>query len=87
MALHFDIHLGATEDAHQAIEQAAHTVALGVQQRLPRQRDESADMAVELVERQCAFAFRRAQLHARDQATEVAPAFLGKRQGEAGRSW
>ena len=40
MPLQLDIDVGAAEDADKAIEQAAHAVALGLQQRAARQGDE-----------------------------------------------
>ena len=52
----------------------------------PGMRDEAGGEAVELVDRQRALAFRRAQLHARQQAAEIAPAFLrGAQHGQRKR--
>ena len=76
MPLQFDVHIAATEQPDQPIEQAADAVAIGQQQRPTRQRHQPAGQALEIVERERAFAFRRPQLHARDQAAQVAPAFL-----------
>jgi len=78
MPLELDISVGAAKGADNAIEQAANTVALGAQQRAPRHGNQSGGEAVEFVEGQRALALRRAQLHARQQATQVAPAFLGR---------
>ena len=47
------------------------------EQRPPGQGDETAGAAVEIAERQRAFAFGRAQLHARDEAAEILPAVGG----------
>jgi len=46
------------------------------EQRAAGHGDEGGGEAVELVNRQRALAFRRAQLHLRQEAAEVAPAFL-----------
>ena len=61
----------AAEDADEAIEQAADAVPPAVERRAAGERDEPGGAAVELLERQRAFAFRRAQLHARDQPAEI----------------
>ena len=55
-----------------AIEQAADAVPLAVERRAAGQRDQPGGAAVQLLERQRALAFRRAQLHARDQPAEIA---------------
>ena len=65
-----------------------------LERRAAGERDEPADVAVEIVERERAFAFRRAQLHPRDQPAEVAIAVArfdqeqrtGGSIGVAGRS-
>ena len=46
-----------------AIEQAADAERGRVERRAADERDEAAGVAVEIVERQRALAFRRAQLH------------------------
>ncbi len=74
--LQLDAGIAAAEDADDAIEQAADAEALGAQQRAAGHGDEAGGEAVELVERERALAFRRAQLHPREQAAEIAPAFL-----------
>ena len=61
----------AAEQADQAIDQAADAVPAGRERLAADERDEPGGAAVELVERQRALAFRRAQLHAREQAAEV----------------
>ena len=82
MPLQLDVDAVAAEDADQAIEQAADAVAPAVERRAAGERDEPAGAAVELLERQRAFAFRRAQLHARDQPAEVPVALrLSQRTG------
>ena len=76
MALNLDIHIAAPEHADERIDQPADAVFLKPEQLAPRERDEAACLAVELVERQRALAFRRAHFHARDEAAEV-PISLG----------
>ena len=49
----------------------ADAVFLKPQQVASSERDETARLAVELVERQRALAFRRAHLHARDEPAEI----------------
>ena len=71
VSLQLEIDAAAAEDADQAIEQAADAVAPAVERRAAGERDESARAAVEIIERQRAFALRRTQLHARDQAAEI----------------
>src|SRR5206468_511394 len=71
MPLQLDAHVIASEEADDAIEQAADAVAPAVERRAADERDEAARAAVELVERQRALAFRRAHLHARDQPAEI----------------
>ena len=75
--LQLDVHVGAAEHADEPIEQPAHAVALGrAAAARPTSATRPAVLPVEIVERQRALALGRAQLHARDQAAEVAPAFL-----------
>ena len=57
--------------------EAADAEAVGVERGAAGQRDEPGGRAVELVERERPFALGRAQLHARDQAAEVAIALGG----------
>ena len=77
MPLQFDVDVRPAEQADQPIEQAADAMPLHPQDFAARQRDEAARMAIEFLERQRALPFRRAQLHARDQATQVAVAVGG----------
>ncbi len=77
VALQLDKNIVAAEDADHAIEQAADAEAVGAQQRAAGHGNEAGDAAVELVDSERALAFRRAQLHARDQAAKISPAFLG----------
>ena len=76
MPLQLDVHAVAAEDADQAIEQAADAVPPAVERGAAGERDQPGRAAVELLERQRALAFGRAQLHPRDQATEI-PVALG----------
>ena len=82
VALQLDAHLGAAEDADQPIQQPADAEAIGAQQRLPGQRDEAGDVAVEILERQRAFAFRRAQVHRREETAEFATRPGGDEDGD-----
>ncbi len=75
MPLELDVHAIAAENADEAIEHPAHTVSTPVERRAPGERDEPGGAPVQLLERQRAFAFRRAQLHARDQPAEIPVAF------------
>ena len=77
VALQLDIKLFAAEHADQSIDKAAHAVPVQTERGAAGERDESAGMAVQIVQRQRPFAFWRAQLHARDQPAEVAIALLG----------
>ena len=61
VALQFDVGAIAAKQADDAIEQAADAEPLHVERRAPDERDESAGHAVERVDRQRAFAFRRAR--------------------------
>ena len=84
MALQLEIDVAAAEDADEAIEQPAHAVAPPVERGAPREHDEPARAAVELLERQRALALRRAQLHPRDQPAEISVARPGFRRGRGG---
>ena len=75
--LHLDVDIRPPEDAHQRVEQPADAVTLGPEQGLPRQRDQAADVPVEIGQRERALAFRRAQLHSGNQAAQVLPALFG----------
>ena len=74
--LQLDVHAVATEQADEAIHQAADAAAAGVERRAADERDEAAGRAVQIFQRQRAFAFRRAHFHAGDQAAQVAVALL-----------
>ena len=76
VALQLHKNIVAAEDADQAIEQAADAEPLGAEERAAGHGNEAGDAAVELVDGQRALAFRRAQLHARNEAAEIAPPFL-----------
>jgi len=71
---------------HQRVEQPAHAKAIGLQQRLPRHRDQAANAPVEIREREYTLALRRAQFHPGNQATQVLPARLGRDQDGQGES-
>ena len=75
MTLQLDEHVRAAEHADKAIHQPADAVPARVERRASRERDQAARMAIELVEGERAFAFRRAHFHARDQVAEIAIAF------------
>ena len=85
MPLQLDVHAVAAEDADEAIEQAADAVPAAVERGAAGERDEAGGAAVELLERQRAFAFRRAQLHARDRAgrDSGSPSALSQRTGRS----
>ncbi len=92
MPLQLDVRAIAAEETDEAIEQAADAEAARVERRAARQRDEAGGEAVELLERERALAFRRAQFHAGDEAAEIPIALLvlaedGKQRtaGKAGR--
>ncbi len=72
VTLQLDVHAAAAEDADETIEQAADAVPPAVERGAAGERHQAGRAAVELVEPQRAFAFRRAHLHARDQLTKVA---------------
>src|SRR5437773_11219260 len=76
MPLQFDVYVAAAEQADETIEEAADAIPLCLQRRPAGEGDEAAGRAFQFVERQRAFAFRRAHLHARDQATEIAISLL-----------
>jgi len=86
VALQLDVHVGAAEHTDDPIEQSADAVPLSVERRPAGERYETVRRAFQLVERQRAFALRRAHLHARDQPAQIAIALLrlaqdGYRQG------
>ncbi len=91
--LQLDVHAVAAEQADETIEQAADAVAAAVERRAAGERDEAAGAAVQILERERAFAFGRAQLHAGDQPAEVSIALLafaedGQRTGlEGWKGW
>ena len=87
MPLQLDVHAVAAEQADETIDQAADAVAAAVERRAADERDEAAGPAVQILQRQRAFAFRRAQLHAGDQPAEVSIALLAFRRGRAAPRW
>jgi hypothetical protein len=70
--LHFDIGPVAAEQADDPIEQSADAELIRLERRPADERHQPRGRAIELVERQRTFAFRRIELHARDHATEIA---------------
>jgi len=76
MTLELDRHRITAEDPDRVIQQAANAVALPVECRASDERDEAARRSLELVDRERAFAFRRAHLHARDQTAQILVALL-----------
>ena len=90
MPLQLDVDAAAAEQADQPIEQAADAVPRPSSAARPASATRPRGAAVELVERQRALAFRRAQLHARDQPAEIAIALgafaeHGQHEGCVGR--
>ena len=81
MPLQLDVEPIAAEHADQAIEQPADAVAPAVERRAAGERDEPARRSVELLERERALAFRRAQLHAGDRAGRDCDSPPGLRRG------
>ena len=63
MPLQLDVHLRRAEDADDAIDEAADAESRAVDRGAAGERDQAADVAVEIVERERAFTFRRTQLH------------------------
>jgi hypothetical protein len=78
VALHLDVEVRAAEHADQRIEEPADAEPVGLQQRLAGHRDEAGDVTVQVGQRQRPFAFRRAELHRRDEAAEILPTLLGR---------
>ena len=74
--LQLDVHAVAAEQADEAIHQAPDAAAAAVERRAAGERDEAAGRAVQILQRQRAFAFRRAHLHAGDQPAEIPIALL-----------
>ena len=72
--LQLDADVAAAEHPDQPIDQAADAEPRTVDGGAAGQRDQAADVAVEIVERQRALAFRRRQLHPRQQPAEIAVA-------------
>ena len=66
----------AAEQPDEPIQQPADAVAPGVERRPADERDEAGGVAVQIFQRQRAFAFGRAQLHARDETAEIPIALL-----------
>ena len=87
MPLQLDVDAVAAEDADQAIEQAADAVPPAVERGAAGQRDQPGGAAVQLLERQRALAFRRAQLHARDQPAEIPVAFRAFAEDRQDEGW
>ena len=75
MPLQLDIHIRSPKQADEAIEQAAHAISATHQGRASGQRHQTARVAFEILERERAFTFRRTQLHAGKNTTEIAVPF------------
>ena len=80
MPLQLHVHAVAAEQPDEPLEQPADAVAPGVERGAAGERHESRGAAVQILQRQRALAFRRAKLHAREQAAEVPVAFLALAQ-------
>src|SRR5581483_8606094 len=71
VALQLDVDAAAPEQANQPIDEPADAVPPRIDRRAADERDEPARHALEVRQHERAFTFWRAQLHARDQTTEV----------------
>ena len=71
MPLQLDVHGVAAEEADEAVDAARPRRSGGVERGAADERHEAGRESVELFQRERAFTFRRAHLHARDQATEI----------------
>ncbi len=71
MPLQLDVDRVGAEQPDQPIEQAAHAMLPDVQQIAAGQGHQAADTPLERLERQRALAFRRAQLHRRDEPAQI----------------
>ena len=71
MALDFHAHPVAAERADQPIHQAADTMTAGPQRFAAADGRQAGGLAVQIVQRQRAFAFGRPQPHTRDEAAEI----------------
>jgi hypothetical protein len=76
MTLQLDVDALAAEEADETIDHAADAVALGVERLAAGERDEAARPAIEVLERERALAFRRAELHLRHQTAQI-PVAIG----------
>ena len=72
MTLQLHVHAMPAEQSDEAIEQPADAVAAAVERGAADERDEPARAPVQLLQRERAFALRRAELHAGDEAAQVA---------------
>ena len=77
MALQLDVHVVAAEQADEAVDEPAHAVAAAVERDPADERHEAGRESVELFQRERAFALRRAHLHARNEAAQIAVPVLG----------
>jgi hypothetical protein len=71
MTLQLHVDAVAAEDPDEPIEQAADAVATRAKDLAAGERHEAPHLAVELLERERAFAFRRAELHPRHETAQV----------------
>src|SRR4051812_26246572 len=77
MALQLDIGVVTAKNADQTIDEAANAELGTAEHRASRERDQSRRHPVEILEGERAFAFRRAQLHRRQQPAKIAVPLLG----------
>ena len=71
VTLKLDVHAAAAKDADETIEQTADAVPAAVERGPADHRHQAGGAAIELLERERALAFRRVELHLRDQAAEI----------------
>ena len=76
MTLQFDVHRITSEDSDRSIEQASDAVSMALERRAAYEGHQTTRRSLQLVEGEHALALGRAKLHARDQAAEIAIAFL-----------
>src|SRR5262245_53936365 len=76
MALQLDVHRITAEDPDRSVEQSSYAVAMALERRAADEGHQPTRRSLQLVESERALALGRAKLHARDQAAEIAIAFL-----------
>ena len=78
VTLQLDRDPAGAEHSHESIDEAADAKAAAVDRCPPDERHQPAHVAIQIVEREGALAFRRAQLHPRDEPAQVAIALTGR---------